>query len=142
ILTIIVFLGGIGFTQQGPMGMILHWGKGFWSLLAFSMQMSLVLVTGYTLAHAPIIQKGLHALTTPVKTPTQAIIAVTLVSSIACWSNWGFGLVVGALYARQLAKEIEHVDSRLLIASTYSGFLVWHGGFSGSIPLMLATAGP
>lgn len=141
ILTFVVFLGGIGFTQQGPMTMIVHWSKGFWSLLAFSMQMALVLVTGYTMAHAPIIQKGLHSLTAPAKTPTQAIIAVTLVSSIACWINWGFGLVVGALYARQLAKEIKGVDYRLLIASAYTGFLVWHGGISGSIPLKLATAG-
>ena len=31
------------------------------------------------------------------------------------------------------------VDYRLLIASAYSGFVVWHGGLSGSIPLTIAT---
>lgn len=142
ILTLIVFVGGIILTGQGPMDMVIHWNNGFWNLLAFSMQMVLVLVTGHTLAHAPIVQKGLRSLASPAKTPLQAIVAVTIVSSIACWINWGFGLVIGALYARQLAKEVKGVDYRLLIASAYSGFLVWHAGISGSIPLKLATAGP
>lgn len=33
------------------------------------------------------------------------------------------------------------MDYRLLIASTYSGFVVWHGGLSGSIPLGVAAVG-
>jgi short-chain fatty acids transporter len=141
ILTLIVFLAGMGVTSQGPIDMIKHWGNGFWSLLAFSMQMALVLVTGHTLASTPIIKKALEALAKPCKTPLQAIMAVTFVSTVACWINWGFGLVVGALYARQLAKHVKGVDYRLLIASAYAGFLVWHAGISGSIPLLLATPG-
>jgi len=38
-----------------------------------------------------------------------------------------------------MAKGIKGIDYRLLIASAYMGFLVWHGGLSGSIPLALAT---
>ena len=33
------------------------------------------------------------------------------------------------------------VDYRLLVASAYSGFVVWHGGLAGSIPLTVATPG-
>ncbi len=141
ILTLIVLFVGMGVTHQGPMAMINHWAGGFWNLLAFSMQMALVLVTGHTLASTPIVKKVLNNLAKPCKTPLQAIMAVTFVSTIACWINWGFGLVVGALYARQLAKEVKGVDYRLLIASAYSGFIVWHAGISGSIPLQLATPG-
>ncbi|WP_432662495.1 short-chain fatty acid transporter [Wukongibacter baidiensis] len=141
ILTLIVFGLGIICTGQGPMDMVLHWSGGFWKLLAFSMQMALVLVTGHALANAPIIQKGLKKLASIPKTPGQAIIAVTLVEAIAAWINWGFGLVIGALYARELAKQIKKVDYRLLIAAGYSGFIVWHSGLSGSIPLKLATTG-
>ncbi|WP_352419720.1 short-chain fatty acid transporter [Proteiniborus sp.] len=119
--------------------MVVHWGNGFWKLLSFSMQMALVLVTGHALASAPVIKKGLSKLASFVKTPGQAILAVSLISGIACWINWGFGLVIGALYARELAKQVKGVDYRLLIAAAYSGFLVWHGGISGSIPLQLAT---
>lgn len=139
VLTIVVFILGIVATGQGPMDMITHWGAGFWNLLAFSMQMALVLVTGHTMASAPIIKKGLSRLASVAKTPGQAILAVSFISAIACWINWGFGLVVGALYARELAKKVKAVDYRLLIAAAYSGFLVWHGGLSSSIGLQLAT---
>ncbi|WP_066505098.1 short-chain fatty acid transporter [Abyssisolibacter fermentans] len=141
ILTLVVFATGMIFTGQGPMAMILHWSGGFWKLLAFSMQMALVLVTGYTLANAPIIKKYLKKLASIPKTPGQAIIAVTIVEAAAAWINWGFGLVIGALYAKELAKQVKKVDYRLLIAAGYSGFIVWHSGISGSIPLKLASGG-
>lgn len=141
ILSLIVFVLSIFMTGQGPIDMVAHWGGGFWSLLAFSMQMALVLVTGHTLANAPIIKKGLRKLASIPKTPLQAIFAVSFVAILACWINWGFGLVIGALYSRELARQIKGVDYRLLIASGYSGFVVWHSGISGSIPLKLATAG-
>ena len=54
ILTIIVFVGGIFATGQSPLVMTEHWVAGFWKLLAFSMQMSLILVTGHAMANAPI----------------------------------------------------------------------------------------
>lgn len=60
---------------------------------------------------------------------------------IASLINWGFGLVIGALFAKELAKKVQNVDYRLLIASAYGGFIVWHGGISGSIPLTIATEG-
>jgi len=63
-----------------------------------------------------------------------------VVSLVASWINWGFGLVVGALFAKELARQVR-VDYRLLVASAYSGFLVWHGGLAGSIPLTIATEG-
>ena len=58
--------------------------------------------------------------------------------------NWGFGLVIGAIYLQKeiWQKKFKGVDYRLLIASAYTGFLVWHGGLSGSIPLQLASGNP
>jgi short-chain fatty acids transporter len=141
ILTFIVFGLGIISTHQTPLAMLLHWQSSFWSLLSFSMQMCLVLLTGHVLANAPLFKKLLKSLASIAKTPLQAIVAVTFVSTIACWINWGFGLVIGALYARELARQIKKVDYRLLIAAAYSGFLVWHSGISGSIPLKVATGG-
>lgn len=141
ILTFVVFILGLIFTDSSPYQMVQFWGNGFWSLLTFSMQMVLVLVTGHVLASSSPFKKGLGALATLAKSPGQAIIIVTVVSMIASWINWGFGLVIGALFAKELAKKVQNVDYRLLIASAYSGFLIWHGGFSGSIPLTIATEG-
>lgn len=57
VLTVIVFVAGMLATGQGPLAMLNHWGKGVWGLLAFSMQMVLVLVTGHVLALAPPFKK-------------------------------------------------------------------------------------
>ncbi|WP_282138401.1 short-chain fatty acid transporter [Rossellomorea aquimaris] len=140
ILTLAVFGFGLIFTDSSSLEMVQFWGNGFWSLLAFSMQMVLVLVTGYVLASSPLFKRFLGFLASFAKSPGSAIVIVTVVSMIASWINWGFGLVIGALFAKELAKRVKGVDYRLLIASAYSGFIVWHAGFSGSIPLSIATA--
>ncbi|MFI8687772.1 short-chain fatty acid transporter [Rossellomorea sp. NPDC077527] len=141
ILTLAVFGLGLIFTDSSSLEMVQYWGNGFWSLLAFSMQMVLVLVTGYVLASSPLFKQFLGFLASFAKSPGSAIVFVTVVSMIASWINWGFGLVIGALFAKELAKRVKGVDYRLLIASAYSGFVVWHAGFSGSIPLSIATEG-
>lgn len=139
-LTILTLVLGVVVTGQSIISMVVHWGNGVWELLAFSMQMALVLITGHALASSNLIKGGLKRMARIAKTPEQAIFTVSLVSAIACWLNWGFGLVIGALYAKELAKRVKDVDYRLLIAAAYSGFLVWHGGISASIPLTLASA--
>ena len=141
ILTFVVFGLALIFTDNGPYQLVQQWGNGFWGLLSFTMQMVLVLVTGLVLASSQIFKKGLGSLASFAKTPGQAIVIVTVVSMIASLINWGFGLVIGALFAKELAKRVNNVDYRLLIASAYSGFLVWQGGISGSVPLTIATPG-
>ncbi|SFB32405.1 short-chain fatty acids transporter [Lentibacillus halodurans] len=139
ILTIIVFFLGMGVMGSSPIEMVEYWGTGFWDLLEFAMQMSLIVVTGYILASTPFVRNILQKISTLANTPGQAILLVTFVASVACLINYGFGLVVGALLAIHVARRVTSVDYRLLMASAYSGFLLWHGGLSGSIPLLVAT---
>ncbi|MEN2467189.1 short-chain fatty acid transporter [Ornithinibacillus sp. FSL M8-0202] len=139
ILTFVVFILGMIFTGSSPVNMVEYWGGGFWGLLEFAMQMSLIVVTGYILANSPIVKKLLGRISKLANSPGQAVLLVTLVASIACLINYGFGLVVGALLAIHVAKRVPSADYRLLMASAYSGFLLWHGGLSGSIPLSIAT---
>lgn len=141
LLTLIVFLLGIGLTDSTPLDIVQYWGNGFWGLLMFTMQMVVVLLAGHVLANSPPIKRLLSNLAGLAKSPGSAIILVTVVALIANWINWGFGLVIGALFAKEIAKKVTTVDYRLLIASAYSGFVIWHGGFGGSIPLTIATEG-
>ena len=141
LLTLIVFALGVVTAGQSPVEMVNHWGEGFWNLLTFAMQMMLVLVTGFVLASTPVFKRAMAKLAAFASTPGQAIVMVTLVALAASWINWGFGLVIGALFARALARNVPDVDYRLLIAAAYSGFVVWHGGLSGSVPLTAATEG-
>ena len=139
ILTFVAILVAMPVCHQSIVEVVTNWGGGVWNLLGFSMQMALVLVTGATLAAAPLIKKGISRLASMPKTPAGAIALVTGISAMACWLNWGFGLIVGAIFAKEIAKKLKNVDYRLLIASAYSGFVVWHAGISGSIPLKMAS---
>lgn len=141
ILTFIVYVMGFLFTDSSPIQMIAHWGDGFWDLLEFAMQMTLIVVTGYILAHTTIVRKGLVNISKLAHTPGQAIVLVTFVAALASYINYGFGLVVGALLATYVARRVPTVDFRILVASAYSGFLLWHGGLSASAPLLVATEG-
>ena len=141
ILTIVVFIAAMFATGMGPIDMINAWGAttGFWSLLSFSMQMALVLVLGSAMASAAPCKKALRAIAGMAHNNMQAIVITTFVSVICCWLNWGFGLIAGALLAKEIAKRVPTVDYPLLIASAYSGFVIWHAGLSGSIPLQVAS---
>ena len=143
ILTIVVFIASMIGTQQSPIALVDSWGNssGFWGLLSFSMQMALVLVLGSAMASAKVCKKALGAIASVAKDKKSAIIVTTFVSTICCWLNWGFGLIAGALLAKEVARRVKDVDYPLLIASAYSGFVIWHAGLSGSIPLQIGASG-
>ncbi|MBQ9512716.1 MAG: short-chain fatty acid transporter [Lachnospiraceae bacterium] len=124
LLSAIVFILGIVVTGQTPLGMIIHWGNGFWNLLAFSMQMVLVVVLGGVVANAPVVLRLIKRLAKIPKTPAQAVILVTFASGIAVMIQWGFGLVFAAVIAREVAKEVKKADFPLLIAAGYSTFML------------------
>ena len=124
ILTAIVFILGIVLNDCTPLAMIQYWGTGFWGFLGFSMQMVLVVVLGNCLANAPVFKRVLVRLASIPKSPKQAIMFCTLVAGIASMLQWGFGLVIGAIFAKELAKRVRGVDYRLLIASAYSTFML------------------
>lgn len=67
----------------------------------------MVVVTGHAMAGAPVFKKCLAILASTAKTPGQAILMVTVISAMACWINWGFGRVIGAIFARELEAKVK-----------------------------------
>ena len=141
ILTLIAFGAAWGLTDTPFMGVVGAWGDGLWALLGFAMQMILVLITGHTMASSKPIRKVLQALASIPSSGVGAAMLASFVTALACFLNWGFGLIVGALLARELARRVKDTDYAFTVAAAYSGFVVWHGGLSGSIPLAVATKG-
>ena len=141
LLTGATFALALGLTPKAPADLVMLWGSGFWNLLAFSMQMAMILVTGHALASSGPVKRMLVALASSARTPGQGVMLVAFVGAVACAINWGFGLVLGAMLAREVARRVKGSDYRLLVASAYMGFLTWHGGLSGSVPLVAATKG-
>jgi len=141
VLTVFVFGVALWVTDLTPINILNAWYGGFWNLLAFTMQMALILVTGTILATTPQMSQLLGKLASIPKNKFQALYIVSLIALLSSFINWGFGLVVGAIFAKEVAARVKGVDYPLLVASAYSGFIVWHAGLSGSIPLTLATGG-
>ncbi|MDU8923485.1 TIGR00366 family protein [Pasteurellaceae bacterium LIM206] len=141
LLTFVTFVCALLLTDSTPVDLVNLWGNGFWNLLAFGMQMALIVVTGNALATSPQIKRLLSQTASIAKTPAQGVMLVTFMGALACIINWGFGLIVGAMFAKEVARRIKGTDYALLIACAYMGFMTWGGGFSGSMPLMAATPG-
>jgi short-chain fatty acids transporter len=145
LLTFLTYILGIIFTKSGPFQMIQYWYKGFWTLLSFAMQMCVILVTGYALATTPVVQRFLRWLADLPKSSAGAAFLVGIVAVIAGLINWGLGLIVGAILALEVARQGLKNNRKfhypLLVAAGYMGLAVWHGGLSGSAPLLVATKG-
>lgn len=115
------------------------WGQGFWSLTGFTMQMVMILFMGYVAALSPPVKWMLKRSSLLPKNLAQASAFSTLLALLGSMLNWGFGLIISALFCKEIGKRFKGHKFAILVACSYAGFLIWHGGFSGSIPLLVAT---
>ena len=141
ILTFITAAAAFILTPSDANKIVASWYDGIWAILAFAMQMALILSTGVALAEAAPVKRALQKLAAIPSRQSGAAVTMFLVSGLASWLNWGFGLVVGALLAREMAKRIRDVDFGFLVAIAYMGNMVWASGLSSSIALATATPG-
>ena len=126
--------------KGSPENIVGSWYTGIFAILGFAFQMILILATGHALAHAPVVSRFLRRLVGLARTPNQAVVLTFLVAAAASWLNWGFGLVVGAILAREVARHVR-LDFGWLVAAAYSGFVIWASGISSSIALTQASHG-
>lgn len=147
-LSLAVFAQGFGiFDSLGAWGGRIINGEitadeqGFWKFLAFSMQMCLVLVTGYALATTKPVARLLDRLASKPTTTAQAASLTAFMAIVAALINWGLGLIVGAILAREIGKSAKRrgvaIHYPLVAAAGYVGLMVWHGGFSGTAPFKM-----
>ncbi len=139
VLTLIV-AGLVALLVKGasPAGMLKAWYGGVWgsqNIFTFAFQMVLILVTGYTLAEAPVLKRGIVRIASKPKNQVQGALLCFCVSAVLSLLNWGLGLVAGALVARQVAKRLTDSHFGYLIAAAFMGFIVWTQGLSSSIAL-------
>lgn len=142
-LTLLVAVLSLTLTDTGPRELTLAWGDGLTGLLAFMTQVALVLLLGYTLANLPPVHRLLTTVAGVPRTPRAAYAFVTVVAGLASLLSFGLGLIVGGVVAVEVARRFRDrgtpLHYPLLVASGYTGFVVWHMGYSGSGPLNAAT---
>jgi short-chain fatty acids transporter len=140
--TVLVIVAALAATPAGPLEVVDAWGRGFWELIPFTLQMALIIITGHVLATSPPIGRVIRFLASLPRSPRGAVALVTFVTLAASWFNWGFSLVFGAVLAIEVARRVEGVDYRALAASSVLGLgSIWAQGLSGSAALQMATPG-
>lgn len=142
-IALTIVAGVLAMTVEGTsfIDTATFWGSGFWDLLGFTMQMTMILLTGFVLAKTPAVDKIINLLIAKIKKPSTAVIAATLFGGIGSLLNWGFGLIIGGIVAQKLAIKVKGVHYPLIIAAGYSGFALYGSGISGTVPATIATPG-
>tara|TARA_R110002124_G_scaffold120895_6_gene279049 strand:- start:106914 stop:108290 length:1377 start_codon:yes stop_codon:yes gene_type:complete len=152
ILTVVTMLLALFLTDAPKnenhfLAILSFWESGIWNnaLLVFAYQMMLILVLGHILVLSKPMNSLIVKLTNLVSNTSNAVMLVSSTTMIVSFFNWGLGLIFGAIIARKVAEasQIRNFDINypLVGASGYVGFMVWHGGISGSAPLKVAENG-
>jgi len=140
--TVVVVIAGLTAGGGSPSGIAMAWGKGFWSLIPFTMQMALIVITGTVVATAAPVQRFIDRLAAIPQSNRSAVVFVAVIAMVTSWFNWGFSLVFSAVLVRAVARRLPSVDYRTLAACSLLGLgSIWAQGLSGSAALQMATPG-
>lgn len=145
LLTIVAYILTVVFTDETLFSPIVHWYDGFWNLLAFSMQICLMMITGYALAVTKPVKRVLESLSKLVKTPKQAVLLTSIVVGICAYVNWAMAAIVGAVFVIAISKHCYKNGIKIhypfLVAVAVAGQSIWAWGISNTIALMVNTPG-
>ncbi len=145
LLTLFTFALAVGIAGQAPSDALASWGDGFWDLLAFTNQITLTLLFGYAFANTPPVRRLLLRLAGVARGPASAYALACFITGLCALFSWGLSLIAAGIMARAIGEACKkrgiRVHYPLLVASAFSGFVIWHQGLSASIALTLATPG-
>jgi len=140
--TLIVAVAGVVVAGASLVEVVDAWGRGFWDLIPFTLQMALVIITGHVLATSRPMGAFIRGVASLPTTPRAAVALVTFFALASSWLNWGFSLIFSAVLAREVARRVEGVDYRALAAASFLGIgSIWAQGLSGSAALQMASPG-
>src|SRR5262245_60942324 len=134
----IVFVASVGMGSS--VTQTAQWfGAGFWDLVAFTMQMSMIIITGYAVATAPPVYAVVRKISEIPTNGRNAVAFVGLFSMLASLISWSFSLIFSGLLAREVARRVRGSDYRAIGAAAYLGIgSVWALGLSSSAALIMA----
>lgn len=139
LLTMVTYLLALIFTKTGPVKLIDQWSVGLWGLLVFTMQISIALVLSSAVIRSKPVEKLLKWGCSHASTPGKAYIITAFLGGVASLFSWAAGLIVSAFVAKEMARNVKGSHYPLLVASGYSGFMIWHMGYTSSVALVIAT---
>lgn len=140
LMTLLCYGLALMLTPVPPRELVSLWYDGLWKILSFTMQVILLLLTGYTLAMAPPVRRMVERLASIPRSQGGAVVMVTVLATLGYLIHWGFTTVAAAILARAIVRKVPRCDFRFLIAAVYSASVIGGSGFGSTIPLVSATA--
>jgi short-chain fatty acids transporter len=142
ILAVVIVVAGALIAGVSPSSIASNFGDGFWSLIPFTMQMAIVVISGYVVASSPPARRLIDALARIPTTERGAVASIALFTILASLLNWALSLVFGGLFVRALARRKDlRVDYRAAGAAGYLGLgATWALGLSSSAAQLQANA--
>ncbi|MFL2679806.1 MAG: short-chain fatty acid transporter [Alphaproteobacteria bacterium] len=145
VLSVLTFLLAIVNTDATPIETLEAWGNGLPKLFTFTAQITIIMITAHALAHTDPVERFLSKIGSYPNSPVQAYALVTFISGIASLFAWSFGLIVGGIISKFVAigcaKKRIRIHYPLLVACAYSGYVIWHMGYSSSAALFVSSEG-
>ncbi len=138
LLTLITGIFSFIVTDSSPIDILEGWYNGFWSLLAFGMQIVLIIITAYCIAESAPVKRGIDHVARLIKTPTQVYLIIITLGALLSLISFGM-VVVTAILGRELALRVRGIHYPFLVACVYFSFNGWVCGLSSSIALLLNT---
>lgn len=138
IAILVVFVAGLILGSTAA-ELVTDFGDGFWQLIPFTLQMTMVIVGGYVVAVSPPVARVIRRLAEIPSTSRGAVAFVAFFASVSALVSWGFSLVFSGLLVREITQRMR-VDYRAAGAAAYLGAgSVWALGLSSSAALLMAT---
>lgn len=119
--------------------------RGLWMLLAFSMQMTLLLLLSSALSATVLFRNAVRRLARLPRSLTGFLLLSVSLTSGLSYLYWGIGLALGPLIAVHFARAAEErgirIDFPLFLITQFAATAIWEFGFSSTPALMVATEG-
>jgi len=142
-LTLIVYVMALGLTRHGPLELLDDYAKGFWVLLTFAMQLTVMMITGFVVADSKLVKAAIVRVIGITKTARSTLILFCLIVGVVSWLHWAAGIMVAIVMGKEVAvrKRGTGIHYPVLAAAAYTMMLLMANGPSQSAPLLAATSG-
>ncbi len=142
ILTFLVYVLALIFTDRGPIQLCLDWFNHAWDMLAFSMQMSMMVVVCAACAKSRPVNRAMGVLARTLHNPVVAIVVFMLWGYVASFINWAFCTLSCTVLAIELSRRNKGLSFPILLVGGYcTSCLGQCLGPTASVYALLATEG-
>ena len=141
-LIVVIVAAAAMLNGASPLAVANAFGNGFWSLIVFTLQVSMIAINGYVVATSPPVLRLIGWSASLPKSGRAAVTFVAAVSIGLSLLNWSVSLIFSGLLVRALGRRAElNMDYRAAGAAAYLGLgATWALGITSAPAQIQANA--